>query len=367
MKRTIIIYAVLMAATALAVGQMASHAPALKSSTQNAVPSTQNQSQNQNPTMASASAPSQGAFAKTSPLVVTDKPVARVNGVALTDRDLLREMFTIFPYAKQHNGFPKGQEAAIRQGALEMIIFEELVYQEAEKRKVLVPAAKLKKAEADFHGQFHSPDEYQQYLQAEMQGSEAKVHEAIKRSLMIEQVLKTDVEMKSSVSQAEVLAYYQKNGARFQQPESYSFQSISVIPPLKPTPQQAKDARKKAEDELKKAKATKSYQDFGLLAESISEDDYRVNMGDHKVATKDKLPPQIIAAFLKMQPGQVSGLIQIESAYTIVRLNAHNMPRKQPFAEVKNDLKVELQKAKYEKVRSGLAKTLRAKAKVEIV
>ena len=50
----------------------------------------------------------------TSPLQVSDKPVARVNGAVLTDRDLLREMFSIFPYAKQHNGFPKAQEAAIR-------------------------------------------------------------------------------------------------------------------------------------------------------------------------------------------------------------------------------------------------------------
>ena len=49
----------------------------------------------------------------------------------LTDKDLLREMYAIFPYAKQHNGFPKAQEAGIRQGALEMIIFEEMVYQEA--------------------------------------------------------------------------------------------------------------------------------------------------------------------------------------------------------------------------------------------
>jgi len=76
------------------------------------------------------------ASAQTSPLQVSDKPVARVNGAVLTDRDVLREMYTIFPYAQQHNGFPKAQEATIRQGALEMIIFEELVYQEAERRKV---------------------------------------------------------------------------------------------------------------------------------------------------------------------------------------------------------------------------------------
>ncbi len=132
--------------------------------------------------------------AQSSPLQVSDKPVARVNGAVLTDRDLLREMYAIFPYAQQHNGFPKAQEAAIRQGALEMIIFEELVYQEAERRKLTVPAEKLNRAEADFRKQFNSPDQYQQYLQTEMHGSEQQLRQQMRRSLLIEQVLKTDVE-----------------------------------------------------------------------------------------------------------------------------------------------------------------------------
>src|ERR1035441_9028001 len=62
---------------------------------------------------------------------VTGKTVVVVNGAALTDRDLVREMFALFPYAKLHNGFPKEQEPEIRRGAMEMIIFEELVYQDA--------------------------------------------------------------------------------------------------------------------------------------------------------------------------------------------------------------------------------------------
>ena len=134
--------------------------------------------------------------AQTSPLQVSDKPVARVNGAVLTDRDLLREMYAIFPYAQQHNGFPKAQEAAIRQGALEMIIFEELVYQEAERRKLSVSAEKLNQAQAEFRKQFSSPDQYQQYLQSEMHGSEQRVRQQIRRSLLIEQILKTEVELK---------------------------------------------------------------------------------------------------------------------------------------------------------------------------
>jgi hypothetical protein len=50
----------------------------------------------------------------------------------------------------------------------------------------------------------------------------------------------------------------------------------------------------------------------------------------------------------------------------VIRLNAHNLGRKQKLDEVKGDLKLELQKMKYERLRSGLAKQLRAKAKIEV-
>jgi hypothetical protein len=307
------------------------------------------------------------ASAQTSRLQVSDKPVARVNGAVLTDRDLLREMYAIFPYAQQHNGFPKAQQAEIRQGALEMIIFEELVYQEAVRRQLTVSPEKLNHAATEFRGQFKSPDQYRQYLQTEMQGSEQKLRQQMKRSLLIEQILKTDVEDKSAVSLAELQVYYAKNSAQFEQPESFGFQSISVIPPLKATPDQEKDARKRAEAALAQARSAKNYEEFGLLAEKLSEDDFRVNMGDHKVVTADKLPPQVVKALRAAGPGGVSGLIQIETAFTIVRATAFTPARKRPFAEVKSDLKTNLQKSKYEKLRSSLAKQLRAKAKIEEV
>src|SRR3984957_19889825 len=111
------------------------------------------------------------AAAQVAPPQISDKPVARVNGAVLTDRDLVREMFTIFPYAKQHNGFPKAQEASIRQGALEMIIFEELVYQDAKRRKLAIPSERLNDSEADYRRQFQNADEYEQYMRIEMRGS----------------------------------------------------------------------------------------------------------------------------------------------------------------------------------------------------
>jgi parvulin-like peptidyl-prolyl isomerase len=297
---------------------------------------------------------------------VTGKVVAKVNNAALTDKDLLREMYAIFPYGKQHNGFPKAQEAEIRQGALQMIIFEELVYQEALRRKMAIPAAQIDQGEAAYRQQFESPEQFQQYMQTEMHGSRQAFRQQIERSMLIDRLLKQEVDQKSAVTPADLQAYYEKNPARFEVPDSYTFQAISIVPPQKSSPDQLKDASKRAESALNQAKATKNYQEFGLLAEKISEDDYRVNMGDHKVVPSEKLPPQVVAAFKTMRVGEVSGLIQIETAYTIVRLNAHTAAHKQSLAEVKKDLKVELQKAKSEQLRVGLGKRLRAKAKVEL-
>jgi len=303
---------------------------------------------------------------------VSDKPVARVNGVVLTDRDLLREMFTIFPYARQHNGFPAAQEPTIRQGALEMIIFEELLYQDAVRRNMTVPPQKVKQAEMEFQRSFGSPDKYQEFLKAEMQGNPELVRQKIRRSLLIEQVLKTELDSKSMVSAAEARAYYDKHLDRFKQAESFQFQTISILPPRhidpsKLTPQQKSELRKRAQDGLRQAKAAKSYEDFGLLAEKISEDDFRVNMGEHKSVKREELPPEVVKVLVSMQPGQVSDLVQVQSAYTILRLGAHTPAHTLSFEAVKTALQQELQKDKYEKLRSKLAKQLRANAKVELV
>ena len=144
------------------------------------------------------------------------KPVARVNGAVLTDVDLLREMYAIFPYAKQHNGtFPSAMEPDIRRGALKMIEFEELVYQEAKRRRMTIAPERLAEAEKQFREHFPSGDDYQQFLRLETNGSVAVLRTKIARSLLIEDLLKIEVTEKSSISAAEAKSYYLKNPGEF--------------------------------------------------------------------------------------------------------------------------------------------------------
>jgi len=342
MKHTLSICGFILLGLAAAQAQVASHAP----------------------TVFTQAPPKAAQTQATFPVL---KPVVRVNGAVLTNADLTREEYMIFPYARQHNGLPKDLEPQIREGAMKMLIFEELIYQEALRRNMTVSEAKMQRAEADFRKQFATPEEFNELMQAEFQGSTQLLREKIRRSLLIETFLRNEVESKSVVSAAEVRAYYDKNPARFEHPETYTFQTISVLPPAKVTADQLKEGRTRAEQALKQAKATKTAEEFGMLAEKISDDDYRVMMGQHKPMPVDQLAPQVVSALKAMKPGDISGVIQIEQAYTIVRLGQHTPSGKAKFEEVKVQLQKEVQLNKTNQIRAALDQKLRQNAKIEVL
>jgi parvulin-like peptidyl-prolyl isomerase len=223
----------------------------------------------------------------------------------------------------------------------------------------------MQSAEAEFKKQFATPEEYKSFLESEFHGSSQQLDEKIRRSLLIDGLLKTEVEDKCSVTPAEVRAFYDKNPARFRHPETYTFQTISVLPPQNATASQLKEGLARAQTALKQAKATKNAEGFGLLAEKISDDDYRVMMGQHKPVPVEQLAPEVVKFLSVMHPNDVSDLIQLGQAYTIVRLQAHTPAGQTNFDEVKGQLTKDLKDGKKNRLRSALDAKLRQKAKIE--
>jgi parvulin-like peptidyl-prolyl isomerase len=169
------------------------------------------------------------------------------------------------------------------------------------------------------------------------------------------------------VTEAQLRDIYNKNKKRFRRPESISFQTISVNIPEKPSAAQQTLARKRIEELLVAAKATRNYEEFGSLAEKSSEDDYRVMMGDHKWQHRVALEPALDQAIAALQPGQISGIISIPSQLTIVRLNDRRPEKQMEFSEIKADLRKDIE-ASTEKSRSEALKAqLRKGAKIEML
>jgi len=224
---------------------------------------------------------------------------------------------------------------------------------------------RILREEKKFQRQFSSREEFNDYLKTDMDGSEAKLRQQIKRSLLIEAMLKNEVQNKAVASPIEVRRYYDKNPKLFSHEENFAIQTISLLPPADANPETMKEMRKRAEAIFQQAQATKNYEEFGLLAEKVSEDDFRVDMGDHRTVTRAKLPPEVVKAALAMKPGDVSPLLQLGTAYTMFRLNAHSLPGETKFADVKADLTVRLQKQKYEHLRVALDQRLHQNAKIQ--
>ena len=223
----------------------------------------------------------------------------------------------------------------------------------------------MQRAEADFRKQFATPEEFNNFLQSDFHGSRELMLEKIRRSLLIEAFLKTEVEAKSVVSPAEVRGYYDKNPVRFHHPETFTFQTITVLPPANATEAQLKEARTRAENALRPAKATKTAEEFGLLAEKISDDDYRVMMGQHKPLPVDQLAPQVAKAFNSDAPERHerpdpggTGVHDCAAAGAHARGTGS-------FLEVKAQLLKELQQTKTNQIRAELDQRLRKNAKID--
>jgi parvulin-like peptidyl-prolyl isomerase len=256
-------------------------------------------------------------------------------------------------------------EDGIRRGALQMIEFEELVYQEAQRRRMQLSSARLDRAMTDLRAQFNTESAFKEFLRTEFQDSQTILRRKIERSLLIDELLDLEVTKKSEVSNAEIRAAYDRDPGKFSVPRRVSIQTISVAIPDNASHDQETAALHRAEDILRKAKATKSREEFGVLAEKHSDDDWRVMMGDHGLIEAEKMPPQVAQIAFSMRPGEVSDLIRAENSYCMVRVNTSEAARQRPFDEVQAQIRKTLQAQRVEQLRGALNRRLRRSAKVE--
>ena len=78
------------------------------------------------------------------PSTRSDRPVALVNGVAITDAALQDEMENLYPANSAHGGMRPEKLKEVRAQALEELAVQELVYEQAVKTHAVVPLAEAR-------------------------------------------------------------------------------------------------------------------------------------------------------------------------------------------------------------------------------
>ncbi len=280
-----------------------------------------------------------------------DAVVGRVNGVALTSKDLDRELNRLIPQITFHRYIPIEKRKRYYGKALEELINRELQFQDAVAKGMKPDKEKVNAEMEKIRGKFKSEEEYKTALN-KAGLTEEKLRAWVKKEMLIQLAISKMVTEPAKLSEEEVKNYYEKNASKFKQPESVRLRLIST-----------KD-EKKATEILVRAKAG---EDFAALASKMSEDIYRIKGGDIGYIHKGRMLPEIEDVAFKLNVGEVSDLIKTENNWVIIKVEDKKPERQLTFDEIKDKLKRELEAGRAQELKEKWIADLRSKAKIEVL
>lgn len=151
-----------------------------------------------------------------------------------------------------------------------------------------------------------------------------------------------------AVSEADARAFYDANAARFTLPEERHASHILVkVDKDAPATERAK-AKAKAESLLEQARRNPA--DFAELAKKNSDDaGSAANGGDLGWFGRGSMVKPFEDAVFGLKPGELSGLVQSDFGYHIIKLTGVRGGERQPFEQARGEIEAQLRKAQLAK------------------
>lgn len=311
-----------------------------------------------------AAAPAAATTAAVKPVPAELPPViARVNGAPIERGEFERAVKTIEGQAG--GPVPPDRRDAIYRQLLDQLVALKLLSQQAASLKVSVPAQDIDSRVNQIKGQFPSEQAFTAAL-AERQLNPEKLRSEVRQQLEAMKVVETQVGPAVTVTDAEVSDFYTRNPDKFVEPEAVHISHILIR-----TAENADAAaRQKAKTEAQGVLAQlKKGGDFAALAKQHSQDPgSAVNGGDLGFVPRGQTVPAFEqAAFALTKPGQLSGIVETQFGYHIIRFAAHKDGRKVPLPEVKGQVEQFLRQEKMQEKTHAYVEQLKGKGKVEIL
>jgi peptidyl-prolyl cis-trans isomerase SurA len=228
-------------------------------------------------------------------------------------------------------------------------------------------------------GQLKSPYSQQQFEEKlkERGITEADLRDEVRTSLTVNKLINRDINSRVSVSEADIKAYYERNKASFDVPETeYHLAQIQVTPGSSNEVHNLKnDDAKTPEMAQRKIQALyaqlRSGQDFATVAQNYSEDPATsMSGGDMGFVPESALSanPDLARVVKGLKPGQISPIITSQrSGYHIIKLlgieKAGQHPEDDP--KVQSQIRKTLLNEKEQLLKAAYIENLRDSAKVK--
>ncbi|MBD3868164.1 MAG: peptidylprolyl isomerase [Acidobacteria bacterium] len=292
-----------------------------------------------------------------------DKVVAIVNGGEITAEKVYEvASVNMAQMAAQGITFTEEQERMHRILALDLILDNQILMQEAEKRAIQVAPVTLEDQIQSLKDQQGTEDEFEQYL-ANAGISEADLRDEVARRLQM-QNLATLLTRNVTASDEEARAYYDANRETYMTQElteaSYILRNAGETDP-EPL---RKRAREKADEAHARAVAG---EDFAALAKEFSQAPNAAKGGALGMFPRGVMFPAFEKVAFDTEIGGISDVFETVTGYNIMKVTGRKPSEPIPFEEIRPQLKLQLIEEKKGQVMQAEMAKLRKAATVEVL
>jgi peptidyl-prolyl cis-trans isomerase C len=309
-----------------------------------------------------AKAPSAQETVKEQPKTSPSDPMARVNGTVITRLELDRAMKVMLSQNQVQQPLPPELLEQAQDAALDQLASAELLYQEATKLEVKDLEKQVAEKVAQNRAKFSSDADFEKALKG-VDMTLKDMQDFTRKDLIISNFIEKRYAEKITVSDAEAQKFYDDNLEKyFKKPESAQASHILIGIDEKASPEERKKAKEKAEALLKRIKAG---EDFAALAKSDSTCPSAPQGGDLGSFNRGQMVPPFENAAFALKKGEVSGVVETQFGYHIIKLTGKQEASAEKFADVKAKITGFLKREKTQTEVVELVAKLKKKATIE--
>lgn len=292
----------------------------------------------------------------------TAKKVAIVNGTVILKQDFDRAMLGVTQRLSMSGKKLEGAELEkLKSEILENIIGGELLFQDAQKKKIKIEDAKINKEYDNLKQKFPSADVFTNWLK-EMDLTESAIKADFKKRMVVQQLIDKEFSDKISITDPEVKAFYDSNPQFFQKSDEVKASHILVRVAADANEATKKEAKKKVESIQSKIK---SGNDFAALAKELSDCPSKEKGGELGFFGRGQMVPPFEKAAFALKPGEVSDIVETEFGYHLIKVLEKKPASTVTLDEVKGQIKQMLTQDKLQKEIVLMVEKLKKNAKVE--
>lgn len=287
---------------------------------------------------------------------------ALVNGAPITRGEVDRAVKALLSQNRMAQPIAPEVMKKATEAALDQLISAELLYQAASEMGVADLDRQVRERIAQSRSRYRTGDDYEKALDS-VEMSQKEVELAVRKDILINNLIRTQFLPKATVSEAEIEKFYRENREKaFRLGERVRVRQILVPVPEQAPPAARKQAREKA---LALLQRVRKGEDFAAVASLESAPPTNKNGGDMGILNRGEAVPSFERVAFGLKVGEVSEVVETPVGFHIVKLSQKLPPATARLDEARGQIVRYLQQSKVRKSVAQYAAQLRASGQIQ--